>query len=96
MKVDNINYRLNKISDYNPISDGTCIVELSKIKDGIDYVPLNISWFPKASQYIIQGGIDEVRSLTATSPYTVVQGGIDEVQNLFSDSNIQIITGGLD
>jgi hypothetical protein len=96
IQVDNINYRLNKILDYSPIEPNVCIVELSKIKNGIDYTAYQIDLDPTIFNNLIQGGLDEVRSLSATSYIQLIQGGVDEVQGLFSDSPIQIINGGTD
>lgn len=96
IQIDNINYRLNRVLDYSPIEPGLCIVELSKIKNGIDYTAYQIDVNPNIIAHLIQGGLDEVRSLTATSYIQLIQGGLDEVQALFSDSDIKIINGGTD
>jgi len=96
IQVDNINYRLNRVLDYNPIEPGVCTVELSKIKNGVDYSAYQIDLTPKIVANLIQGGLDEVRNPFATSYIQLIQGGLDEVQAAFSDSDIKIINGGTD
>lgn len=96
IQVDNINYRLNRVLDYNPIEPGVCTVELSKIKNGVDYSAYQIDLNPKVFANLIQGGLDEVRDAFATSYIQLIQGGLDEVQGAFSDSDIKIINGGTD
>jgi len=96
IQIDNINYRLNRILDYSPIDPLTCIVELSKIKNGVDYSAYQINLNPTIPQNLIQGGLNEVRSTFATSYIQLIQGGLNQVQAAFSDSPIKIINGGTD
>lgn len=45
---------------------------------------------------IIEGGLNEVRSLKASNPILVVDGGADIVSNNFSEIGINIVDGGID
>lgn len=45
---------------------------------------------------IIEGGLNEVRSLSASNPILIVDGGADIVSNTFSQTGINIVDGGLD
>lgn len=45
---------------------------------------------------IIEGGLNEVRSLSASNPILIVDGGEDIVSNTFSQIGINIVDGGLD
>lgn len=96
IQIDNINYRLNRILDYNPINQELCTVELAKIKNGIDYTAYQIDLNIKVSGNIIQGGLNEVRSIYATSIVQLIQGGLNEVQSTANGTYGQIINGGTD
>lgn len=93
-QVNGINYRLNQILDYDPDKDDVCIVELSKIKSGFAFTPETLPAIYIDLSNIIQGGVNEVRALTATSPIQIVEGGQDQVANPFPAYPIQIINGG--
>jgi hypothetical protein len=95
--VDGINFRLNRILDYDPRLQDSFKVELSKIKRGVPFTPVSIE-VPQvpAAGSIIEGGKDEVRSLSATSPIYILEGGLDAVINLGSANSIQIVNGGKD
>ncbi len=95
LQIDGINYRLNKVLDFDPLHEETCIVELSKIKAGFAFIPSDLDIDPPIFDNLIQGGLNEVRSLTATSYIQLIQGGLDEVQGIGS-SPIKIINGGRD
>lgn len=43
---------------------------------------------------IIDGGLNEVRALTASSPVFIVDGGLNMVSNKFSETGINLIEGG--
>jgi hypothetical protein len=92
--VAGINYRLNKILDYDPSKQDSFKVELSKIKKGVLFTPVSIEvpQIPIADN-IIEGGEDEVRSLAATSSIYIVEGGLDAVINFGSANGIQIVNG---
>lgn len=98
--VDGINYRLNKIYDYNPLVEGTTRVELSKIKNGIPFVAsttdIDHTGSNPANFSLIDGGEDEVRDPGATDVIYVLDGGLDAVINLGSYNNINIVNGGKD
>lgn len=96
VQIDGINYRINKILDYDPDNDEVCSVELSKVRQGVKFIPYSVDVDPVIFNHLIQGGVDEVRSSSATSYIQLIQGGLDEVQGAFSDSPIQIINGGTD
>jgi hypothetical protein len=48
----------------------------------------------KDTNIILQGGVDEVRSLSATSFYNLVQGGQDETRDIGATSFINLFQGG--
>ena len=45
---------------------------------------------------IIDGGLNEVRALTASTNIFIVDGGLNMVSNRFSETGINIVEGGLD
>lgn len=95
--VDGINYRLNKILDYDPSSEETTKVELSKIKSGASFTPstVDVDTDNDPSTFdIVEGGEDEVRALTAVTNIKLIEGGLDAVINLDDVTNIDIINGG--
>jgi hypothetical protein len=95
--VDGINYRLNQILDYDPNVQDSFKVELSKVRKGVPFVPVSIEVPPViAIDNIIEGGKNEVRNLSATSPIYIIEGGLDAVINFGSANNIQIVNGGKD
>lgn len=95
--VNGINYRLNRIYDYNPLKNLTTRIELAKIKRGLPFVggTTNIDTNNPASGFgLIEGGEDEVRSLSAVSVIHLIEGGVDEVTGLGSFNNINLVNGG--
>ena len=95
--VDGINYRLNKIVDYNPINRQTTKVELSKIKSGIAFSASTIELNSNTSSEdvgIIEGGLNEVRSIQATGDLYILDGGEDTVRPLSASTNTYIVDGG--
>lgn len=99
--IDGQNYRLNKISDYNPSVDGTCKVELLKIKAGSTFVPfdeeLDDGTANDPTKFdILEGGLNEVRSMSAITNVDLVDGGLNAVINLGSINTINLVNGGTD
>lgn len=96
--VNGINYRLNKVFDFNPLAEETTRVELSKIRLGIPFVPTTIVIDDTPSNPsnfgLIEGGEDEVRDLAATSTIHLIDGGEDVVIGIGSVNNINIVNGG--
>jgi hypothetical protein len=99
IQVDGINFRLNKISDYNPISEGVTKVELTKIKQGIPFTPSlidSVGTPGDPDQFsLVEGGEDEVRDMAATNPELYVEGGEDEVRQIGGEGAF-ILNGGQD
>lgn len=96
--IDGVNYRLNKIIDYNPRSENTCKVELAKVKEGRAFVGQTII-VDNTSQDpilfdILEGGKDEIRNPSAISIIKLVDGGKNTVKGLQSIVNIDAINGG--
>lgn len=93
--VRGVNYRLNQVIDYDPDSNQSTWVELSKIKQGIPFSPSTIDVDNgNTTANVLEGGEDEVRSLSATSPIHIVDGGRDAVINSDDVTNIHIVDGG--
>lgn len=95
------NFRVNKIINYNPLSNDSTQVELFKLVNESDFIPSQInlereSVNPSAVNYIIDAGVDTVRSPLATSPYNLVNCGLDEVRGIGSMSSTSLIDGGQD
>lgn len=97
--VDGINYRLNKIHDYNPQKEDVCKVELTKIKAGIPFVPgsggIEGTGSNPVNFSIIEGGEDEVRDMAATSIYTSLDCGLNTVRPIGA-LGPHIVNGGKD
>ena len=93
--IDNSYYRLNKIENYNPITEQVTKCEFLKIKEGTPFVagdtdnPID----NLVNYNLVIGGVDEIRNIAADSFYNVVVGGKDEVRSLAATSNIHIIRG---
>lgn len=89
--VDGINFRLNKIIDYNPIGDvdQTTKVEIVKIKQGIPFTPSTVE-VPTTNDPgnfdLIDGGED-----TDNKFYDLIDGGEND-----NNPTIDIINGGKD
>ncbi len=96
--IDGINYRLNKIIDYDPDKDDSFLVEVSKIKRYKTFSPTTeevISSGDPVIFDIVEGGLDEVRSLTPVTNIMLIDGGKDAVIGITGGSNINIINGGI-
>lgn len=100
IQVDGVNYRLNRIIDYNPLSEESTKVELAKSVRGTTFSPGvedqdNTLQNPR-NFTLIEGGEDEVREVSAISLVTLIEGGEDEIRDLSATSTIFFINGGLD
>lgn len=51
---------------------------------------------PQACFKVVDGGLNEVRSLKACNPIFIIDGGADIVSNTFAQIGINILDGGLD
>jgi hypothetical protein len=93
--VDGHFFRVNKIIDFNPLSDGLTKVELLKIKS---FAPLQedvVTVYESFRSFgIIDGSKDEVRSLGATSFYNIIEGSFNNVRSITATSTIGKIDGG--
>jgi len=93
--INNSYYRLNKIENYNPITEQVTKCEFLKISEGAAFEagdtdnPID----NLVNYNLVNGGIDEVRNIAADSFYNVVVGGKDEVRNLAATSPFHIIRG---
>jgi hypothetical protein len=95
--INGVEFRLNKIIDYDPQSQDTVKVELSKIKRYAAFIPDTdevISQNDPLNYDILEGGLDEVRSLTPISPIHLVEGSIDQVIGISGESLADLINGG--
>jgi hypothetical protein len=98
--IDGINYRLNRVIDYNPIGEGVCKIELTKIKRGFTFVPFDeeieggTAGDPLKFD-LVEGGKDEVRSLSAYSYAQLIDGSLDSVINI-NGISINVLNGGKD
>jgi len=93
--INNSYYRLNKIENYNPITEQVTKCEFLKISEGAAFNPGDTdNPIDNLVNYnLVNGGIDEVRNIAADSFYNVVVGGKDEVRNLAATSPFHIIRG---
>jgi hypothetical protein len=93
--VDGHFFRVNKIIDFNPLSEGLTKVELLKIKS---FAPLQedvVTVYESFRSFgIIDGSKDEVRSLGATSFYNIIEGSFNNVRSITATSTIGKIDGG--
>jgi hypothetical protein len=101
--VRGMNYRLNKVLDYDPTTrdlDKTTKVELSKIKQGIPFTPSTVGVDGTGNDLkkfsLLEGGLNEVRRITATNPQLIVEGGEDEVRDMSATNTEFILDGGCD
>jgi len=90
-------YILQKITDYDFNKNEVTKCELLKIKNGAAFVESTIPNTEggglTADVETIEGGEDEVRSLAASSVYTLIEGGEDEVRYLSASNDIIVING---
>jgi len=109
MDIYNLNFRnyvflkdayfiINKIIDYDFLNNSLTKVELLKIKNAPDYsyseLPAPPQWDNDSGSWIVEGGLNEVRSISATSDWTIVEGGEDEVRDISATSYITLLEGG--
>jgi len=93
--INNSYYRLNKIENYNPITEQVTKCEFLKISEGSPFVagdtdnPID----NLVNYNLVLGGVDEIRNIAADSFYNVVVGGKDEVRNIAATSPFHIIRG---
>ena len=88
-------FRVNKIIDYNPLSEGLTKVELLKVKyyNGYQTENVRIAGTPQSFN-VVEGGLDEVRDVGATSFYNLVEGGENEIRDVGATSPDNLINGG--
>ena len=96
-RIEGDYFRLNKIYDYDPLTNESCKVELIKAIEPAPFIGTG-TLAPAAVRHYnyIEGGLDEVRSLGATSSYNYVEGGLNEVRNLGATSIVNTINGSQD
>lgn len=94
--VDGHFFRVNKIVDFNPLSDGLTKVELLKIKS---FAPLQEDVITTYESYLsfglVDGSKDEVRAVGATSFYNVIEGSFNNVRSITATSTVGKVDGGL-
>ena len=94
--IDGNYFRLNKVSDYDPIANNLTEVELLKVRDIAAFSGTPTTVIPLVTSYnYIQGGLNEVRDAGATSYYNLIQGGLDEVRDIGATSPVNYVNGGL-
>ena len=94
--IDGNYFRLNKILDYDPLSNNLTKVELIKTKTASPFVGQSVPIIPTITSYnYIEGGQDEVRDIGATSYYNLIEGGLDEVRDIGATAITNFINGGL-
>lgn len=95
--LNGINYRLNKIIEYDNDRESTQ-VELIKVKSGFVFVPnfeVVITQEDPTNFDLIEGGLNEVVSLSRVTNIDIIDGSKDTVINLGGASNINVINGGI-
>jgi hypothetical protein len=91
---DGHHLRLNKIIEYDMVTEKVTKCEFIKVKKQQPFNPGGFITPPSPKTYnIIEGGNNEVRNIAATSYYNVIEGGFNEVRNLGASSTITIIKG---
>lgn len=94
--IDGNYFRLNKILDYDPLSNNLTKVELIKTITASPFVGNAVPIIPTITSYnYIEGGQDEVRDIGATSFYNLIEGSLDEVRSIGATAPINFINGGL-
>jgi hypothetical protein len=96
IQFQGINWKVNKIENYNPLTEGLCKVELIKVLNSVPtvYKPAPIVNIPPYLDPIemVIGGIDEVRNISATDDEYILQGGINAVRELEAYGDIFIVS----
>lgn len=94
--IDGNYYRLNKIFDYDPLSVKVTKVEFLKVKKAVAFNGQGSTVLPIVTTYnLVDGGLNEVRDLGATSFYNLIEGGEDEVRDIAATSFYNIVNSGL-
>jgi hypothetical protein len=94
--IDGNYYRLNKIFDYDPLSVKVTKVEFLKVKKAVAFSGQGSTILPIVTTYnLVEGGLNEVRDLGATSFYNLIEGGEDEVRNIAATSFYNLVNSGL-
>jgi len=98
--VAGVNYRLNKVIDYNPTSEEVCKIELSKIKGGATFTPTTTGVTGTSQDPIlfdiVEGGEDEIRSPSAYAFIHLIDGSKDAIIGISGSGTISLINGGVD
>lgn len=98
IQIDGVDFKINKITDYDPVNIGLCSVELIKdvyvddFEESTIDPPIIINPTPQVFD-IMDGGLNEIQNLFFTPYYQIVDGGEDEVRNPAATDNIFIIYG---
>lgn len=87
---------VNKIIDYDFVNNETTKVELLLLTQAPAYVFTSTPSpsYNDPAKDILEGGRNELRSVSATSLYTSVEGGRNELRNIGATSTIILIEGG--
>jgi hypothetical protein len=94
--IDGNYYRLNKIFDYDPLSVKVTKVEFLKVKKAIAFSGQGSTVLPIVTTYnMVEGGLNEVRDIGATSYYNLIEGGEDEVRDIAATSFYNLVNSGL-
>lgn len=93
--IDGHFFRVNKIIDYNPLSEALTKVELIKINFFAPLQEDTVTVYEQALSYnVVEGGWDEIRDENATSFYNILEGGENEVRDLGATTTIGLVDGG--
>jgi len=96
INLDGNIFRVNKIIDFDPISPKSTRVELLKIKNKQPFEGTTVGVGvnpPGVTVSILEGGLDEVRNISATTNIYIVEGGLNEVRNIAATGDTYIIQG---
>jgi len=94
--IDGNYYRLNKIFDYDPLSVKVTKVEFLKVKKAVAFNGQGSTVLPIVTTYnLVEGGLNEVRDLGATSFYNLIEGGENEVRDIAATSFYNLVNSGL-
>lgn len=93
--IDGHFFRVNKIIDFNPLSEGLTKVELIKINFFAPLQEDTVTVYEQAISYnVVEGGVDEIRDENATSFYNILEGSENEIRDLGATSPNGIVDGG--
>jgi len=94
--IDGNYYRLNKIFDYDPLSVKVTKIEFLKVKKAVAFNGQGSTVLPIVTTYnLVEGGLNEVRDLGATSFYNLIEGGENEVRDIAATSFYNLVNSGL-